>query len=68
MTVDLRLVGAAVAAWLASWLLTGAPGWAVGSQLVLWPAAAAALAVLVAARGARAQGVPARRVPARRVP
>ncbi|TFD72289.1 hypothetical protein, partial [Cryobacterium fucosi] len=67
MTIDLRLVGAAAAAWLTGWLLTGAPGWEAGSQLALWAAAAAALFLAFAARGERARSAPARSVPARAV-
>ena len=65
MIADLRLLGAAVAAWLAGWLLTGAPDRAAGSRLALWTAAAAALALMFVARGSRSRTVPARSVPVR---
>ncbi|MBG6058317.1 competence protein ComEC [Cryobacterium sp. MP_M5] len=72
MTVDLRLAGAAAAAWLVGWLLTGAPDWAAGSRLPLWTAAGAALALVVTAGGPRSRTAgtrvaSARRVSARRV-
>ncbi|TFC04125.1 ComEC/Rec2 family competence protein [Cryobacterium mannosilyticum] len=72
MTVDLRLAGAAAAAWLAGWWLTGTPDWAAGSLLALWAAAAAALVLVATIRGSRARSaaahvVSARRVSARRV-